>query len=201
MSNSLRPIINNLRRIAVLAFTSLACARNIHVASETADAAALPNLKTFYLLPPLPAANRIAVAATNDSDRVAGAVMDLDPTLATSLVGRAMQKDITDEFVGRGYRYVDAAADFYVDYYAGTGRVVESRGSRKAYHKDGSKITTQTYEYPAGTIVIDVVNARSDSLIWRGIGVAQIPDDPNEYASAIRTTVEKIVESFPKAAR
>jgi hypothetical protein len=149
----------------------------------------------------LPAANRVAVAATNDSDRVAAAVMDLDPTLATSLVGRAIQQDITAQFVSRGYQNVDASGDFYVDYYAGTGRVVDSRGSRKSYRKDGNKFATETYEYPAGTIVIDVVNARSDSLIWRGIGVAQIPDDPNDYAGAVRATVEKIVEKFPKANR
>jgi hypothetical protein len=33
---------------------------------------------------------------------------------------------------------------------------------------DDARITTRTYEYPGGTIVVDVVDARSDSLVWRG---------------------------------
>jgi hypothetical protein len=49
--------------------------------------------------------------------------------------------------------------------------------------------------------VVDVVNARSDSLVWRGTGLAEIPKDPNDYAKAIHTAVERIVETFPKAQR
>jgi hypothetical protein len=46
-----------------------------------------------------------------------------------------------------------------------------------------------------------VVNARSDSLVWRGIGVSEIPDNPDNYARAIRGTVNKVVDQFPKAQR
>jgi hypothetical protein len=168
---------------------------------ETLDTAAVGQFKTFTVSAPTPSIDRVAVAATNDRDRAGGAMMDMDPMLSTSLVGRAMRQDITSAFAKRGYHGVDDAPDFYVAYYAGTGRVVDTRASAKNYHSNGQKITTQTYEYPAGTIVVDVVNARSDSLVWRGTGVAEIPNDPNDYAKTIHATVDKIVGTFPKAQR
>ena len=47
--------------------------------------------------------------------------------------------------------------------------------------------------------MVDVIKAKSDSLVWRGIGVSEIPNDPKDYARAVQLTVNKIVEQFPKA--
>jgi hypothetical protein len=193
------------RRVTPMALGLLlgagACQSSVHVASDTLDTLAVRQFKTFTVSAPKPPVDRVAVAATNDRDRVGGAAMDMDPMLSTSLVGRAIRQDLTSAFAKRGYQGVTGAPDFYVAYYAGTGRVVDSRASATSYHSDGQKITTQTYEYPAGTIVVDVVNARSDSLVWRGTGVAEIPHDPADYAKAIHSTVDKIVMTFPRAPR
>ena len=199
MSINPLPIGYTLRRIVVAAVACVACSRSsTRVVTESGDTAALQHLKTFAVSAPVPAATQVAVAATNDSNRVAAALMDMDPMLATSLVGRAMQRDIASAFVKRGYVSTETSPDFHVAYYAGTGRVVDTRGAQKSY-RVGQKISTETYEYPAGTIVIDVVIARSDSLVWRGIGIAEIPNDPDDYAHAIQATVDKIVKQFPKA--
>jgi hypothetical protein len=169
----------------------------VRVAAGTVDQSMLARFKTFSVTAPTPPANRVAGAATNDTNRVAGAVMDMDPMLATSLVGRAMRQDLTEAFVQRGYQSVDASPDFYVAYYAGMGKVVDTRIAQSQYHVDGKKISTETYEYPAGTIVVDVVDARSDSLAWRGTGIARIPDNPDEYSRAIRAAINQIVAQFP----
>jgi hypothetical protein len=47
--------------------------------------------------------------------------------------------------------------------------------------------------------VLDVAEAKTDSLAWLGIALADIPQDPNNYARAIRKTVDKIAQSFPNA--
>jgi hypothetical protein len=178
-----------------------ACKSSSHVAIENLDTLAVRQFKTFTVSAPAPSMDRVAVAATNDRDRVGGAVMDMDPMLSTSIVGLAIRQDLVSAFANRGYHGVDGAPDFYVAYYAGTGRVVDTRASEKTYHSNGQKITTQTYEYPAGTIVVDVVDAHSDSLVWRGTGLAAIPNDPEDYAKAIHATVDKIVGGFPRAQR
>jgi hypothetical protein len=187
--------------VAILVIATACKGDTVRVASGTLDTVAVRQFKTFSIMAPPPSAGKVGVTATNDSTRVAGAVMDMDPMLSTSLVGRAIRQDLSDAFTKRGYQPVEGKPDFYIAYYAGTGRVVDTRASEKRYHTSGQKITTETYEYPAGTIVVDVVDARSDSLVWRGTGVAEIPTDPNNYARAIHETVEKIVGTFPKAQR
>jgi hypothetical protein len=174
------------------------CSKGARITTATADPAALNRFHTFAVTAPTPRADRIAVGVS-DSDRAGGAVMDMDPMLATSLVGRAMHQDLVTAFSGRGYHLADGNADFQVAYYAGTGRVIDTRAYDTPYHADGHKIDTRTFEYPAGTIIVDVVDARSDSLVWRGTGIAEVPDDPDDYAKAIRGTINDVVAQFPKA--
>ena len=192
-----------LEVLALGAVTAVAACSSdrTRVAAGTLDESALARFKTFSVKAPIPPANRVVGAATNDTNRVAGAVMDMDPMLATSLVGRAMRQDLIQAFTQRGYQPVDSAPDFYVAYYAGTGKVVDTRVAQSQYHVDGKKISTETYEYPAGTIVVDIVDARSDSLAWRGTGIARIPANPDEYSRAIRTAINEIVAQVPPPKR
>jgi hypothetical protein len=199
---------DSLRRSAVtyvalgaLVFAAACKGRTVNVASGAIDTLALQQFQTFSIKAPTPPADTVAVATTNGTNRVGGAVMDMDPMLSTSLVGRAIQQDLANAFTSRGYQAVESTPDFYVAYYAGTGHVVDTRAAQKSYRTNGQKITTQTFVYPAGTIVVDVVDARSDSLVWRGTGLARIPNDPNDYARAIQETVKSIVGTFPRAQR
>jgi hypothetical protein len=83
------------------------CSHSAQVTSATADPAALSHFKTFAVVAPAPRVDRVAVGVTNDSDRVGGAIMDMDPMLATSLVGRAMRQDLVAAFTRRGYQPPD----------------------------------------------------------------------------------------------
>ena len=185
-----------------LLVTASACrGRTVSVSSGAIDTLAIRDFKTFAIMTPTPTADTVAIATTNGSNRAAGVVMDLDPMRSTSLVGRAIREDLTNAFTKRGYEAVAGSPDFNVAYYAGTGHVVDTRSSQRRYRTNGQQITTHTFVYPAGTVVIDVVDARSDSLVWRGTGVAAISTDPNDYARAISETVDRIVGTFPKAQR
>jgi hypothetical protein len=193
-------ISHGLRAIALATIAGVtACGPTTQIASETINPNALTSFKAFDVIAPPPRVDWVAVGATNDSDRAGGAVMDMDPMLATSLVGRAMRQDLATAFAHRGYQPVEGSPDFRVAYYAGTGRAVDTRAYQTGYHTDGQRIATQTHEYPAGTIVVDVVDARSDSLVWRGTGLAEIPSNPDDYARAVRRTINQIVGQFPKA--
>lgn len=192
-----RFIAHALRTTAIL--MAVACARSIQVATTTVDPTPIGRFKTFAVMAPAPPVDRVLLAASNDSGHASSVVMDMDPMLATSLVGRAIRVDITNAFTQQGYRVVEWNPDFYVAYYAGVGQVVDARASLTKYHENGEKLTTRTIQYPAGTIVVDVVNAKTDSLVWRGTALSEIPKDPNDYAAAIRATVNKIVGRFPVA--
>jgi len=150
-----------------------ACNRNpVRVTSVIVDSAALKQLRTFSLKAPPPV----------EAEVRRGAIL-------------------ADAFARRGYQSGTGSVDFYVAYYAGTGSVVSTRASEQSYRTNGSKVTTETYEYPAGTIVVDVVDARTNSLVWRGTGLAAIPDNPDDYKRVIQDAVNQIVGEFPMARR
>ncbi|PWB23915.1 DUF4136 domain-containing protein [Flavobacterium sp. HTF] len=65
----------------------------------------------------------------------------------------------------------------------------------------GSGTTTfNTYDYVDGSLVIDIVSAKTQKLVWQGVGNAQIdskPDNPEEF---IAGAIKKILEGFPPGA-
>jgi len=64
----------------------------------------------------------------------------------------------------------------------------------------GGSTTFNTYDYVAGSLVIDIVSAKTQKLVWQGIGNSQIdskPDNPEEF---IAGAIKKIMEGFPPGA-
>ena len=53
--------------------------------------------------------------------------------------------------------------------------------------------------YKQGTLVIDVVDAKSDELIWRGLGTCVLKDhcDPEDLQKAAKKYVAKVLSDFP----
>jgi hypothetical protein len=51
--------------------------------------------------------------------------------------------------------------------------------------------------YVEGTVIIDVVDAKSHELVWRGRGVSDVSDNPETYSQSLNRTVMDIVKKFP----
>jgi hypothetical protein len=61
----------------------------------------------------------------------------------------------------------------------------------------GGSTTFSSYNYTDGSLIIDVVNNKSQKLMWQGVGNAEIdkkPDNPDKF---IQYAVEKILKDFP----
>ncbi|WP_281231165.1 DUF4136 domain-containing protein [Flavobacterium gelatinilyticum] len=61
----------------------------------------------------------------------------------------------------------------------------------------GANTTFNTYDYVDGSLVIDIVSAKNQKLLWQGIGNAEIdskPDNPEEF---INSSIKKILADFP----
>jgi len=54
-----------------------------------------------------------------------------------------------------------------------------------------------TYEYEVGTLILDVVDAKTKSLVWRGTATGVV--DSNITPEKINEVVKKIIENFPPA--
>ncbi len=55
-------------------------------------------------------------------------------------------------------------------------------------------------QYTEGTLILDFVDAKTQKLVFRGIGTGTV-SDPKTNAERIKEAVEKIVHDFPTAVR
>jgi hypothetical protein len=59
-----------------------------------------------------------------------------------------------------------------------------------------SPITTPE-TYTVGTLVVDLFDARTMQLIWRGVGTETLSDKPEKDTQKLNKTVEKMFKDFP----
>jgi hypothetical protein len=58
----------------------------------------------------------------------------------------------------------------------------------------GASTTISTYE--KGTLVIDIWDAKTKQIVWRGSAVAAIPEDPKKGEKLINKALEKMIKQF-----
>jgi hypothetical protein len=137
-------------------------------------------------------------ASDTSSARDTGAKAQMDPMLASSPVGQAIRSDLVHSFSSKGYSE-SSAPDFLVAFYAGTGQIVDTKAYPYGYTGLSNTGKVDVRVYPAGTVIVDVVDGNTKQLIWRGLGVTTIPNDPAMYSRQLASTVNAIVAQFPKA--
>lgn len=57
--------------------------------------------------------------------------------------------------------------------------------------------TVSTYDYKDGSLVIDIVDAKTNKVVWEGTGNKDIDKAPKNPEAAINEAVTKIMASFP----
>jgi hypothetical protein len=67
----------------------------------------------------------------------------------------------------------------------------------RGYTESANPVT----DYPAGTLIVDIVDAKTNQLVWHGQGMNRIPSDSNLYGRQVAAAVHEIVAQFPKAAK
>jgi hypothetical protein len=181
-----------MRAPLLFIFGVAACAPAFDVRTAVSPDANLNALHTFSLLP---------------APRVRPGVERLpanDPMLVNSVTNRALRSALSQGFEARGYVQNDSAPDFVVAYYAAASHTLDVMAWDYGYpwrphwwrgwdtHAD--RLMT---EYVEGTVIVDVLDARSHELLWRGSGVAVVDDDVNLYLTDLRLTVLAILNEFP----
>jgi len=57
--------------------------------------------------------------------------------------------------------------------------------------------SVSTYDYKDGSLVIDVIDAKANKMIWSGSAVVEIYNQPKNPEEAISTTIAKIMAGYP----
>jgi hypothetical protein len=57
--------------------------------------------------------------------------------------------------------------------------------------------TTTTRTYTRGTLVIDIWDARTKQLVWRGTAIDTVSDDPGKNDKNVQKALEKLFKKYP----
>ena len=104
---------------------------------------------------------------------------------------------INSELNARGYTQASRNADLTVESYISTKDKVEI--SAETSHRGHGDFSTRydTYEYTEGTLIIDIRNAKTNKLVWQGVGMGVIDRSPKNREQRLSKVIAKIFRDFP----
>jgi Domain of unknown function (DUF4136) len=121
------------------------------------------------------------------------------------------RETVEQQLAGQGYlkKTVDTA-DFLIGYHASLTKGMSVQIMNSYYNYPGSQnwdyprfaptsADTQVYEFSTGSLIIDLVDAKTRELEWRGSAEAHLDLRPSlkEKKARIKEAVQKILEQFP----
>ena len=138
------------------------------------------------------------------------------PTPETSIEGaspfmHSRIKNAIEYYLAKGGGVEDPTdPDLYVTYHVGTYEDVRFSTTTYGYSYGpgwgwdpywggpmGNTVTTAT-TYERGTLVIDIWDAETNEIVWRGSASAVVPDDPQKADKLINKALKKMVKQFQK---
>jgi hypothetical protein len=111
-----------------------------------------------------------------------------------------------------GLTEVESDPDLYVTYYGESGEKVSfmttsvgwGYGYGPGWYWDpywgsmGGMTTTTPIVHEAGTLVIDIWDAKTNNLVWRGTLEGTIPENPQKLSKKVESGIAKIVKKWQK---
>lgn len=121
--------------------------------------------------------------------------------VSNPLVGREIEEAIRDALVSRGFTETSTPA-FRVAYQAAVDEKldVETFTNYYGYRRRGVWIEeTEVREYAEGTLILDIIDAATNDLAWRGTAHSEVSDlrDPERRRRTLETAVQQILDQFP----
>ncbi len=173
----MRRLIRGL--VLVVATTALtACASTMNVSSHVDREVDFARYRTFDWGP--------ADALPTGDPR-----LDADPFFKDHLQG-----EVEKQMAGRGFALAPAGnPDLLIHYHANISQRIDVAGVDRNYGYGG-----EAREYEAGTIVLDIVDARTQQVIWRGWAqdaVTGMLDDSDTMAAKIDEAVTRMLARLP----
>lgn len=122
-----------------------------------------------------------------------------------------LRKAIEAEMESKGLKRVDSGGDLIVSLFI----VIDEKKSISAYSNYygnmgygyrrggmgwGNGYSTTTFsenDYLKGTLVFDMFDAQSESLIWQGISTGTIKSNPQKREKSIPKAIKKLMKKYP----
>jgi hypothetical protein len=125
----------------------------------------------------------------------AGRLNSRNPALNSELVKKRLDSDIESALATRGLmKSTTNASDLNVRYTFGSVRKVETEAYPAGWYGLGTRIVR--VPYAEGTLVIDLRDPTTRSLVWRGIA-SEEKRDAVKIESKLEDMVRKSIERYP----
>lgn len=121
-------------------------------------------------------------------------------TLASSLqVQSYIEQAINDALQSGGLSHSTGAPDLYVVVHASMKRGREKGEGWFGYSSATKKWGMQhdTIKFEVGTLLVDLVDAKSKELVWRGLAIKTLNKKPDNRESLIAKAIKKMFKRFP----
>lgn len=123
-----------------------------------------------------------------------GQLNSRNPALNSELVKKQIEADIARNLTARGLAQTESGADLNVVYHFGSARKNEIEAYPAGWRGWGTRYVR--VPYAEGTMVIDLRDPSSHSLLWRGIA-SEEKSDPAKIQGKIDDMVKKAIEKYP----
>lgn len=124
----------------------------------------------------------------------AGQLNSRNPALNSELVKKRIDADIERELTKRGLEVTTGRSDLNVRYTLGSTRVVETEAYPAGWRGWGTAIVR--VPYAEGTLVIDLRDPTTRSLVWRAIAREE-QRDPIKLEGKLDGMVRKSIDKYP----
>lgn len=111
------------------------------------------------------------------------------------VIDRAIVQAIADELAVEGVFPDESEPDLHVVYHASVQDEFQIGSGYRSDWAEGSAVTVNSYR--AGTLVVDVVDAAENRLVWRGIATATVRGEPKKNLSRVKDVVRRMFRDFP----
>jgi uncharacterized protein DUF4136 len=123
-----------------------------------------------------------------------GQLNSRNPALNNDLVKKRIEADIERDLTARGLTESSGAADLNVRYHFGAGRNTRVEAFPAGWRGLGTRYVR--VPYAEGTLVIDLHEAQTRSLVWRGIA-SEERSDPSKLEGKLDDMVRKALDKYP----
>jgi len=123
-----------------------------------------------------------------------GQLNSRNPALNSDLVKKRIDADIEKYLTAKGLMEVSGKSDLNVRYTFGTARKMETESYPAGWRGWGTRVVR--VPYAEGTLVIDLRDPNTRSLVWRGIA-SEEKSDPSKIEGKLDDMVKKSLEKYP----
>jgi hypothetical protein len=111
-----------------------------------------------------------------------------------------VQGAVEKQLAARGFQASTEAPDLLLHYHASIDTRIDVSRSEHEYERcQGTDCSSWVVDYEAGTLVLDVVDARTNRLIWRGWAQDSVEafENRDRMAEKITEAVRRMMATFP----